>query len=161
MTHGKLPTCLLTALLLSGTVCAGDLMIYPGRGQSSAQQRTDKNQCYAWARGQTGFDPAQPAAGTPSPPQQAPRSNALRGAAGGAAVGAIGGAIGGNAGKGAAIGAGVGAVVGGVRRREQQRQQAQAQQQWQQNEQARYAEGRNRFDRAFAACLEGRGYTVK
>jgi hypothetical protein len=152
---------LLAGMLFGGTVSAQEPMVYPGKGQSSAQQRADKERCYAWARSQTGFDPAHPpAAGTP-PPQQAPTARPLRGAAGGAAVGAIGGAIGGNAGKGAAIGAATGALFGGVRRREQQRQQAEAQQQWQQQQQAGYAEQTNRFNRAYAACLEGRGYTVK
>jgi hypothetical protein len=159
--HWKLSTCLLAGTLFGGTVSAQGLVIYPGKGQSAAQQQADKDQCYAWARNQTGFDPAHPPAAAPPPPQQAPTARPLRGAAGGAAVGAIGGAIGGNAGKGAAIGAATGALVGGVRRREQARQQAQAQEQWQQEQQAGYAEATKNFNRAYAACLEGRGYTVK
>ena len=35
---------------------------YPKNGQSPAQQETDKNECRAWAAGQTGFNPATPAA---------------------------------------------------------------------------------------------------
>jgi hypothetical protein len=65
-------------------------------------------------------------------------------------VGAVGGAIGGNAGKGAAIGAATGALVGGVRRNDQRRA-AEAQQ----------AQASDAYGRAYAACLEGRGYTVK
>jgi hypothetical protein len=159
--HWTLSKCLLAGVLFGGTVSAQELMVYPGKGQSSAQQQADQEQCYASAKSQTGFDPAHPPAAAPPPPQQAPTARPLRGAAGGAAVGAIGGAIGGNAGKGAAIGAATGAVVGGVRRRGQQREQAQAQEQSQQQQKAAYAEQTNSFNRAYATCLEGRGYTVK
>ena len=63
--------------------------------------------------------------------------------------------------KGAAIGAASGALVGGMRRRDQQRQQQQAEQQWAQQETANYANQRNNYNRAYGACLEGRGYSVK
>jgi hypothetical protein len=33
------------------------LFIYPKNGQSEAQQSTDRYQCHAWARDQSGFDP--------------------------------------------------------------------------------------------------------
>jgi hypothetical protein len=121
-----------------------DPYIYPSQGQSPAQQDNDNYHCYRWAMNQSGFDPS---AGVVTAP---PPSNALRGAAGGAAVGAVGGAIAGNAGKGAAIGAGVGAVVGGVRRRNQEHAQASA-----------VAAGRDAYNRAFGACMTGKGYTVR
>ena len=69
------------------------------------------------------------------------------GAAKGAAVGAGVGAIGGDAGKGAAAGAAVGGVAG--RRGSKM------------NKQAAQAETANSYQRAYAACMEGRGYTVK
>jgi len=87
----------------------------------------------------------------------APERGAVRGAAGSAAVGAVGGAIGGDAGKGAAIGAGVGAATGLIRQGRQNRQAAQAQQQAQTQDQA----GRSNYDRAYAACMQGRGYQVR
>ena len=122
----------------------------------------DKYECYRWAKDQTGFDPMQQPQATAPPPQQQPRRGGLlRGAGRGAAVGAVGGAIAGDAGKGAAIGAASGALIGGMRRRSQSRQQAQAEQQWAEEQAAIYQQKRGTYDRAFGACLEGRGYTVK
>jgi hypothetical protein len=40
-----------------------DLMIYPKNGQSKEQQAADQYECHNWAKGQTGFDPTQPAGG--------------------------------------------------------------------------------------------------
>jgi hypothetical protein len=48
-----------------------------------------------------------------------------------------------------------------MRRRDQQRQQQQAQQQWAKEQEAQYTQARNSYNRAYSACLEGRGYTVK
>ena len=89
-----------------------DLMIYPAKGQSQAQQDKDRYECHTWAVSQTGYDPSKPppAAVAASPPAQ--RRGALRGAARGAAAGAAVGAIAGDAGKGAAAGAAGGGVLG-------------------------------------------------
>ena len=38
-----------------------DLIIYPKNGQSKEQQAADQYECHTWAKGQTGFDPTQPA----------------------------------------------------------------------------------------------------
>jgi hypothetical protein len=76
-----------------------------------------------------------------------------RGGQGGPAGGAIIGAIAGDAGAGAGIGAVVGTIAGGHRPRQQQAQQQQAEAQKQQTI--------NTYYRAFAACLEGRGYAIK
>lgn len=84
-----------------------------------------------------------------------------RGAARGAAVGAVGGAIGGNAGKGAAIGAASGALIGGVRRSREIEQEQQMYQNQVAQQQGAIAQGQANYDRAFAACMGGRGYTVK
>ncbi len=40
-----------------------DLMVYPKNGQSQDQQAADRYECHGWAKGQTGFDPTQPAGG--------------------------------------------------------------------------------------------------
>jgi hypothetical protein len=45
-----------------------DLIIYPKNGQSKDQQAADQYECHTWAKGQTGFDPTQPAGGTPGNP---------------------------------------------------------------------------------------------
>ena len=153
-----------TFILLSGIegALANDLIIYPAKGQSQEQLDKDKYECYSWAKQQTGFDPMQqPQATQPPPQQQAPQGGVVRGGARGAAVGAVGGAIAGDTGKGAAIGAATGAMVGGMRRRDQRRQQQQAEQQWAQQQAATYQKNRDGYNRAYGACLEGRGYTVK
>lgn len=40
-----------------------DLIIYPKNGQTKEQQAADQFECHNWAKGQTGFDPTQPAGG--------------------------------------------------------------------------------------------------
>jgi len=153
---------LLAATLIGGVAFAQDLIIYPGKGQSNEQMEQDKYACYEWAKQQTGFDPMKAPTATEAPPAQgAPEGGLLKGALGGAAVGAIGGAIGGDAGKGAAIGAGVGSLIGGMKRRGQVKRDQQEQEQWAQQQAAQYQQNRNTYNRAYSACLEAKGYTVK
>lgn len=132
----------LTAAIAPSLAFAQEPMVYPANGQSAQQQDNDSYHCYRWAMSQSGYDPSTGAVAAPPP-----TANALRGAAGGAAAGAVGGAIAGNAGQGAAIGAGVGAVIGGVRRRNQQA--------------AAVSAGRDAYNRAYGACMSGKGYSVK
>jgi len=130
-------------------------MVYPSAGQSMDQQARDEADCRNWATQQTGVYPYQSA-----PAYYGGSSGGapvLGGAARGAAVGAVGGAIAGDAGKGAAIGAGMGATVGLIRRNQDRRQQAQVNQQ----AQAQYQADRNQYGQAFAACMQGRGYSVR
>jgi hypothetical protein len=141
--------------------------VYPERGQSPQQQQKDRGECHVWAVQQTGFDPANPRVAT-GPPPAPPTSTAplggpspLRGAARGAAIGSVGGAIAGDAGKGAAIGAATGALFGGLRRADETRQYEQQQAAHQQQQQAAVAQGNDAYNRALAACLAGRGYTVR
>lgn len=141
---------------------AQEMYVYPAKGQSKQQTESDKFACYTWAKQQTGFDPMKMAQATSPPPSaEAPQGGLLRGGARGAAGGAIGGAIAGNAGKGAAIGAAVGGLFGGIRRREQEKQEAQEQQKWAQEQAVTYSQNRKAYDRAYKACLEGKGYTVQ
>ena len=132
------------SVVFVGWAIAQGLFVYPQRGQSTEQQNTDSYECYGWAKSQSGVDP-----GAPPPPAQAGQHarGAVGGAARGAALGAAVGAIGGDAGKGAAAGAVVGCVGGRRRSVAAQQQQQQA--------------TRSAYDRAFAACMEGRGYTVR
>jgi Glycine zipper len=144
------------------TLTTAQPYIYPNQGQSPQQEQLDKGQCYSWAVQQTGFDPANPQVGMAPPPgMQAPQGGMFRGAAGGAAMGAIGGAIGGNAGEGAAIGAGVGALFGGLRRARERQEQEQMQQAYAAQQQGALSQGRSNYERAFGACMAGRGYTVR
>jgi hypothetical protein len=134
---------------------AAEPIVYPAKGQSQDQMEKDKYSCYSWAKGQTGFDPMKQApAPTTAPP---PQGGAVKGAAKGAAVGAAAGAIAGDAGKGAAIGAAAGGAGGAIKKRSgQKEQQAKAQQQA-----AAADQKRADYNRAWGACLEGKGYTVK
>ena len=137
-----------SALLLAFGAAAQKPVIYPAKGQSPQQQKKDNSACYAWAKSDTGIDPAV-VAQTPPPPSgpAVGGGERLKGAARGAVVGEIAGGHGGE-------GAAAGAVVGGARaRRNQAAQQQQAQ--------AQTSETLNTFYRALGACMEGRGYTVK
>ena len=140
---------------------SGDLYIYPAKGQSQALQDKDRYECHSWAVKETGFDPSRPSttgASSDQPkPYQPSQPHVVKGAARGAALGAVGGAITGNAGKGAAAGAAMGGLAGGFRRIDERRQHS-GQQQAQ--SQTVNSNGRNSYNRAMAACLQGRGYTV-
>lgn len=134
-------TIALAAAFAAAAAFASGPFVYPQKGQSQAQQDQDRGACERWAQSQTGTAPgAQP------PPGTNPRRT-VGGAARGAGVGAAVGAIAGDAGKGAAAGAVVGGVAG--RRRGIQENQAAA------------AQTQDTYYRAFAACMEGRGYTVR
>lgn len=159
---------LLLSMLAAGSAVAQELVIYPAKGQSPEQMEKDKFECYSWAKGQTGFDPMQmPTASSAPPPRQAQGSvagSAVRGGVGGGLLGAGVGAIaGGSSGakRGAGIGALTGGVLGGARTHRQQQQDQRAQQQWANQQAQQYAQQRNAYNRAYGACLEGKGYTVK
>ena len=140
-----------------------DMFIYPKEGQSDEQLEKDKYECYRWSKKQTGFDPMEaPRATAPPPKQERKKGGLLRGAAGGALLGAAVGEIANDdAGKGAAIGAGAGTLFGGARRNRQVKQQQDAEQQWAQDQASQYSQRRSQYNRAYSACLEARGYTVK
>ena len=143
---------------VTGSALGQSLVIYPAKGQSQGQMEKDKAECYSWAKGQTGFDPIQAGSTPPPPPQGQPiGGERVKGAAGGAAVGAAVGAVAGDAGKGAAAGAVGGMMIGGMKQRQKMQQQAQEQEQ----QKAALAQKQSNYNRAFSACMEGRGYTVK
>jgi len=95
-------------LLMFGAIVSGcaslekpNVAAYPSKGQSAEQQARDINECEAWAKQQSGYDPAKDTG-------VGAVIGGLVGAAGGAAIGAAVGAPG----KGAAIGAVTGAAGG-------------------------------------------------
>ena len=154
------------------------LHAFPAKSQTREQQQTDELACYEWAEHDTGFEPvaaltaAQSAKNSPSPtgaltsgaPQGAGAKGAARGAAGGAAIGAIAG----DPGKGVAIGVATGGLRGRIAQKRaqaeaQQRAQQQAQQQSQQQAQARAQTqaGLDDFRRAYSACMDAKGYSLK
>ena len=160
----------------SSIAVAQSLVIYPAKGQSAEQQAKDEIECQAWAKQNTGVDPLAlaTAAAAPPPVSAAPADTStrggqrVRGAARGAVAGAAVGAIAGDAGKGAAIGAVGGTVAGGARKRGEEREAAATQKQAeaaaQQQASAQSAEVQAKlatFNKAYAACLEGKGYSVK
>lgn len=154
----KMLLIILCGLGFSASSLADELMVFPNDGQSAEQQEQDKFACYSWAKGESGFDPmAPPTATEPPPQQQAQKGGVARGAVRGAAVGGIVG----DSSKSAKRGAAAGAAVGGMRRQDQKRQEEAARAQWEQDQQRIYAENRNRYNRAYAACLEGKNYTVR
>jgi len=130
-------------------------IVYPAKGQSAQQQQRDDGECYGWAKNTTGIDPATVASAPPPPSGAAVgggerAQGAVRGAIGGAAIGAIAG----DSGHGAAAGAVIGTMAGGARARKNQQAQ-------QQSAQAQKQGAIDTFYRAYSACMEGRGYTIK
>lgn len=130
----------LVAMVFAG--CASSTqpsaVVYPAKGQTAEQQTKDDAECQAWAKQQTGYDPTTETA-------KGAGIGAIAGAVGGAAVGAaVGAATGTGAGRGAATGAvlgGVGGAVGGGA--------------------YQYSKTKEGYGKAYGACMEGRGYTVK
>jgi len=134
------------------------VFVFPANNQTPDVQAKDSNDCYAWAKQQTGIDPTVAPQAVAAADPNAGKGSAVKGAAKGAAAGAAIGAIAGDTGKGAAIGATAGGM-GGVGGRKQSKQQAQ-QQAAQANQQAA-ADQMNTFKKAYTACMEGKKYTVK
>lgn len=147
---------LAVSLLSAASAVAQQPIVYPARGQSASVQSRDEGDCRVWAQKSTGIDPAQ-LASQPVQQETGPATGGgerVRGAARGAVGGVAIGAIAGDAGQGAAIGAVVGTMAGG---RQARRNQAAR------NDQA-YADrnqAMNQYYRAYGACMEGRGYTIK
>lgn len=157
------------------------LFAFPRNNQSADQQLRDEADCYGLAKQRTGIDAQAPVPTGPSAEEIAAAQKqaaenasqmqggralgAARGAAGGAAIGAIAG----NAGKGAAAGAVAGTMQGGMAQRAanaQSQQQAAAQAAAAQKKAAeelkrQHEEGLDTFQRAFSACMDARGYSVK
>ena len=145
------------ALLIAMTFATGvsaQSFVYPAKGQSPAQQKKDEGECHVWAVEQSKYDPTKPPPPTAAakPPTTATGTTpgaGARGAARGAVVGEV-----------VSDDAGAGAAAGAVAARGQSRKQNQAQQQQQAATQQQQA-GMNAYQKARAACLEGRGYSVK
>jgi outer membrane lipoprotein SlyB len=134
------------------------LFVFPGENQSSDTQTTDESACYKWALEQTGYNPINPTKVDAEKVDTSPDGSAIVGSAKGAAAGAAIGAIAGDAGKGAAIGA----VAGGLAGRRSKVVHDQMEQQ--QNVQAATAQEQKMMDdfkKAFTACMEAKGYTIK
>jgi hypothetical protein len=166
----------LTALIGSAAM-SGTPIVYPAKNQTAEQQKKDEGECNTWAKENTGVDPVvlastpttAPAPAAAPPPSSGRDGSRARGAARGAAAGAVIGEIANDdASEGAAVGAAAGAVAAGSRQRrgeaaaqDQAAQQQQQQQAAQQQAEADKQKKMETYHRAYAACLEGRGYTIK
>jgi len=140
--------------------------VYPAQEQTAEQQSADEKLCYDWAVNNTGIDPlAAPDNEAAQAPQPAEQQTSRRGAGGavrGAAAGAVIGEIANDdASQGAAVGAAVG-VVGARRKAKGAEQAAQVEaKQTAEKTAAASEEQMKNFNNGFAACLEGKKYTVK
>lgn len=134
------------------------LFVFPAKNQDQATQDADEMACYKWAMQQTGYDPINPPQIQAKKADTSADGSAVVGAAGGAAAGAAIGAIAGDAGQGAAIGA----VVGGLRGR-RAKKYGDAVEQAHNNQQAAAQQKAlsDNFNKAFTACMTGKGYTVQ
>ena len=162
----------LLGLATATAALAATPIIYPAKGQTPEQQTKDTTECHAWAKQSTGIDPAAldaaPAqTATAAPPQDTGPSGArLKGAAKGAAAGAVVGEIANDdASDGAKVGAAAGVVAGGRAERKGKaaasQQAAQADANAKAEAEAAKAAKMDTFNRATAACMEGRSYTIK
>lgn len=146
---------ILAAAIAAAVSCGAQAqqpIVYPAKGQSQAQQNKDAGECQVWAKQQTGVDPAAVAQSANQPPPPEQKGQRVKGAVAGAAVGGIV-----DGGDGARTGAAVGMVAGGSRQRQERRAAASQQQAQQQQAQGQMGN----YNRAYSACMEGRGYTIK
>jgi hypothetical protein len=157
----------LAALIASHAVAAE--YVYPSQGQDKARQTKDEAECSSWAVQQTGFDPSKAAAA----PQAAGAATGLGGSVataaagfipGGANLGSVAGLVSGVSGQGlspTAIASAAGAIpgIGGHATEISQAIGLTGQTTSQQPQQAK--PGQADYDQARAACLSGRGYSVR
>jgi outer membrane lipoprotein SlyB len=134
------------------------LFVFPSKGQTNQQQKTDEYECYKWATQQSGIDPMNPPQVKPDSVKTGADGSAVKGAAKGALVGAAIGSVTGDAGDGAAVGA-IAGGAGGMRQKRvtNARKKEQAQASAAQQQQAIL----DNYKKAFSACIEGKGYTIK
>jgi hypothetical protein len=134
------------------------LIVYPAKNQSSTQQGTDEQECYNWAKTNTGIDPQAPPPEATVAADQGPKGQRVKSAARGAAAGAVVGEVANNdADEGAKVGATAGVIAGGRQARQDKKASAE-------NAQASAEAAQNQrittFRKAFGTCLQGRGYTT-
>jgi hypothetical protein len=158
-------------MLLSQYAYAGTLGAYafPQKGQTQEQQMQDESSCAQWAQNQTGLNPAvlqyqgqQAAASQQQVTQEASNPRVARNIGRAALTGAALGGINENMDSGAGKGAAMGVVVGASRARAQHLEQ-----QTQNTVNAANAQSQNikadtdKYLRAYCACMEGKGYSIR
>ena len=157
-----------SVLIAKSAFSVSEPMIFPKEGQSRETQSNDKQYCGSWAKGETGVDPSYvkaklemtndnvASAASGGEPRYGRRL--LRGAALGAAMGGIDDGIDNNVGKRAVQGV----VLSGSRTR-QDRKQYQKEEQLNSHLQKKVEleEQYDKYMRAFAVCMDAKGYSVK
>lgn len=145
-----------------------EVYAYPQAGQTPERQRRDRYECYNWSVEQTGFDPGRlPANSTAPMVRVQPDPPAGHDTAVLAATGAIIGAAVSNphnAGAGAAVGAVVGAITGAASdsaRQDEARRIEDSENARISSNQERINRRAEEYRRAFAACMEARGYAIR
>ena len=123
-----------------------EMFAYPKKGQSHEQQQADQQYCETWADQQAGSISSSPG-GQSSPSRERMRGGPLRGAMRGRMIGEAAGES--NAGT---MGGGMG---GGMIRRRIEQKRAE------EESRPAYHGKTDAHNRAFKACMEGRGYTVE
>jgi predicted lipid-binding transport protein (Tim44 family) len=144
-------------MVLAAPSMAAEPEVYPAKGQTAEQQERDQYACHEWATKETGVDPvalAEEKLAAPTPGEHEGKTGGMARSAG---IGAMGGAMEGDAGAGAMRGLGIGRMVSVIRAKRQLREQQSADAQEASALQAQL----EKYDRAYAACLTGRGYSVK
>jgi hypothetical protein len=134
------------------------IFLFPTKDQKPEQQSKDEQACYSWAVQQSGGDPLNMQATKPDIGANGPDGSAVKGAARGAVAGVATGAIAGDAGKGAAIGAAAGGMKGASGGK---KKQAQQEEEAKKNAAAADQAKIDSLKKAYSACLEGKGYSVK
>jgi hypothetical protein len=134
-------------LLITGQVNAESTIIFPANGQSEEQQQQDEGFCFSWAKKETGFDPLASIEEIKDPKKS--RGGALRGAAIGTVIGDDQEA------------AQRGAVVGLARQGRRNKMAQKSVDNKNQQIEAEHQANQQHFNKANAACLEGKGYVVK
>ena len=86
----RVPGSVVVCVLLAGAAHAKQFA-YPTRGQSQQQQQRDQTECYGWAKGQTGYDPAAGALAVATANQPQGRAVRTTGADDPASAGVFGG----------------------------------------------------------------------
>jgi YMGG-like Gly-zipper len=134
------------------------VFVFPAKDQTPEQQAKDEQACYSWAVQQSGVDPLNMSATKPDTVAKGPDGSAVKGAAKGAVAGVAIGAIAGDAGKGAAIGAAAGGMAGASGgKKKQAKKEEEAKKNAAATDQAKI----DSFKKAYSACLEGKGYSIK
>ena len=134
-------------------------MYFPSKNQSQQQQKKDEFDCYKWAMDQTGYDPMNPPKVQAAPAETGPTGGAVKGAAKGAAAGVAIGAIAGDAGE--RCGYRCCCRRFGRKKGRANRHRPNKTSRHRLRATKTEQDLKNDYVKAFSACIEGKGYTIK